>query len=42
MRKKLNFGPDQILEYLQTNLIKDYKEGKIAIQLKDNKAPDIV
>lgn len=35
MKKELKFGTNEILGYLQANLIKDYKDGKIAIQLKD-------
>lgn len=36
MKKDLKFGTNEILGYLQANLIKDYKDGKIAIQLKDS------
>jgi hypothetical protein len=31
MKKDLKFGTNEILGYLQANLIKDYKDGKIAI-----------
>lgn len=36
-QKVSEFSTEQVLEYLQSNLIKDYAHGTIAIQLKDPK-----
>ena len=33
MKKNLTFDNEQIINYLKINLIKDYPEGKMAIQL---------
>lgn len=34
MTSELGFKPKQIVGYLKANLIRDYTEGKVALQLK--------